>query len=165
VVTPQGFRASLVVDKMIVARREGREAMSAENFAHLACPNPDCSSYGQRGRDNLRPHGWSTADKRIRCLRCTTCGQHFSARANTPLFGLRTHEDQLAVIAEHLAEGTGVRATARLCKVSLNTVLRFTKRFGKHAELFHEAQVRHIHPKQIQPDEAWAFVGKKRQTL
>src|ERR1700686_4449780 len=95
VVTPQGFRASPVLDKMIVARREGREAMSAENFAHLACPNPDCSSYGQRGRGNLRPHGWSTADKRIRCLRCTLCGQHFSARANTPLFGLRTHEDKL----------------------------------------------------------------------
>jgi hypothetical protein len=82
-----------------------------------------------------------------------------------PLFGLRTPEDKLVFIAEHLADGTGVRATARLCKVSLNTVLRFTKRFGKHAERFHHDQVRHVHPKQIQPDEAWAFVGKKRQTL
>jgi transposase-like protein len=33
-------------------------------------------------------------------------------------------------IAEHLADGCGVRATARLCKVSRNTVLRFTQRFG-----------------------------------
>src|SRR4029077_1613714 len=114
VVTPQDFRARPVLYKMIVARRDRREAMSSETFSHLACPNPDCSAYGQRGLDNLRPHGWSTADKRIRCLRCTTCGQHFSARANTPLFGLRTHEDKLAVIAEHLADGTGVRATARL---------------------------------------------------
>jgi hypothetical protein len=25
--------------------------------------------------------------------------------------------------------------------------------------------VRHVDPIQIQPDEAWSFVGKKRQTL
>jgi transposase-like protein len=139
--------------------------MSTEDYSHLACPNPDCAAYGQRGQGNLRPHGWSTADKRVRCLRCTTCGKHFSERANTPLFGLRTNEDTLVAIASHLAEGTGSRATARLCGVSLNTVLRFTKRFGHHAELFHDTQVRGIQPKQIQPDEAWSFVGKKRQAL
>jgi transposase-like protein len=74
-------------------------------------------------------------------------------------------EDTLVAIAKHLSEGTGVRATARLCGVSLNTVLRCTKRFGKHAELFHDQYVRHLDPKQIQPDEAWSFVGKKRQTV
>lgn len=139
--------------------------MSEESFDHLACPNPECTAYGQRGAANLRPHGWSTADKRIRCLRCITCGQHFSERANTPLFGLRTPEDVLVCIARHLAEDTGCRATARLCGVSLNTVLRFTLRFGKHAELFHDSTVRHVQPPQIQADQAWAFVGNKRQTV
>jgi transposase-like protein len=139
--------------------------MSGEDFAHLACPNPDCSAYGQRGQGNLRPHGWSGKSRRIRCLRCATCGQHFSERANTPLFGLRTAEDTLVSIARHLADGTGVRATARLCGVSLNTVLRFTKRAGAHAERFHDSQVRGVQPQQIQPDEAWSFVGKKRQAL
>jgi transposase-like protein len=121
--------------------------------------------YGQRGAGNLRLHGWSGRGQRIRCLRCATCGTDFSQRANTPLFGLRSSEDTLVAIAKHLAEGTGCRATARLCGVSLNTVLRFTQRFGKHAERFHDSQVRGVQPKQIQPDEAWAFVGKKRQEL
>ena len=138
--------------------------MSAEDFSHLACPNPDCTAYGQRGQGNLRPHGWSTQDRSVRCLRCATCGGHFSERANTSLFGLRTSEDTLAAIALHLAEGVGCRATARLCGVSLNTVLRFTARFGRHAELFHDSQVRGIRPAQIQADEAWAFVGKKTRT-
>lgn len=136
--------------------------MNGQDYSHLACPNPDCSAYGQRDLGNLRPHGWSGRDHRIRCLHCATCGTDFSERANTPLFGLRTSEDKLVAIADHLAEGTGVRATARLCKVSRNTVLRFTQRFGKHAELFHDLQVRHLDPKQIQSDEAWSFVGKKR---
>jgi transposase-like protein len=139
--------------------------MSEEDFSHLACPNPDCSAYGNRGAGNLRPHGFSGKSRRIRCLRCSTCGTDFSERANTPLFGLRTDEDTLVAIARHLAEGTGCRATARLCGVSLNTVLRFTHRFGTHAELFHDSMVRHVQPEQIQPDEAWAFVGKKRQAL
>ena len=138
--------------------------MSGADFAHLSCPNPDCSVYGQRGAGNLRLHGWSGRGRRLRCLHCATCGTDFSERANTPLFGLRTPLPTLVAIAEHLVEGTGVRATARLCKVSLNTVLRFTKRFGAHAERFHDMQVRGIRPQQIQPDEAWAFVGKKTST-
>jgi hypothetical protein len=138
--------------------------MSAEDYSHLACPNPDCSVYGRRGAANLRLHGWSGKTRRIRCLHCATCGTDFSERANTPLFGLTSSADTLAAIAEHLADGTGVRATARLCKVSRNTVLRFTARFGKHAELFHDGTVRGIQPKQIQADEAWSFVGKKTRT-
>ena len=139
--------------------------MSAEDYSHLACPNDDCPLYGQRDAGNLRLHGWSGQGHRIRCLHCATCGTDFSERANTPLFGLRSSEDTLVAIARHLVEGCGSRATARLCGVSLNTVLRFTQRFGKHAEKFHDAMVRGIHPKQIQLDEAWAFVGKKRQTV
>src|SRR3954454_11157024 len=131
--------------------------MSAEGFAHLACPNADCSAYGQRGAGNLCLHGWSGRGQRIRCLRCATCGRDFSERANTPLFGLRTDEATLVAIARHLAEGVGCRATARLTGVGLNTVLRFTKLFGKHAELFHDSMVRHVQPKQIQPDEPWPF--------
>lgn len=139
--------------------------MSAEEYSHLACPNPDCKSYGQRGAGNLRRHGWSGRGQRIRCLHCATCGTDFSERANTPLFGLRTDEDTLVSIARHLAEGQGCRGTARLCGVSLNTVLRFTARFGKHAERFHDSMVTGVQPRQIQPDEAWSFVGKKRQEL
>ena len=139
--------------------------MSAEDFSHLAGPNSDCPAYGQRGAGNLRLHGWSGGGHRIRCLHCVTCGADFSERANTPLFGLRSTADTLVATARHLTEGAGARATARLCGVSLNTVLRFTQRFGKHAELFHDSQVRGLAPKQIQPDEAWAFVGKKRQAV
>ena len=139
--------------------------MSAESYSHLACPNPDCAAYGRRGAGNLRLHGWSGTGHRIRCLRCATCGTDFSERANTPLFGLTSSEQTLAAIAEHLADGCGVRATARLCKVSRNTVLRFTRRFGQHAELFHDCMVRGVQPKQIQADEAWSFVGKKTRAV
>jgi hypothetical protein len=139
--------------------------MDERDWSAFACPNPDCSAYGQRGLGTIRPHGWSSKPRHIRCLRCTRCGKSFSERAGTPLFGTRLPEDQAIALAEHLVEGTGMRPTSRLCRVSLNTVLRFAKRAGDHAQDFHDQMVRHVHPRQVQSDEAWAFVGKKRQTL
>jgi transposase-like protein len=132
------------------------------DWSVFACPNPRCSAFGQRGQDTLRPHGWSSKAQRIRCLRCTGCGKSFSERAGTPLFRSRLPEAKAVPIAQHLAEGTGMRPTSRLCGVSLNSVLRFALRAGKHAENFHDELVRHVAVRQVQADEAWSFVGKKR---
>jgi hypothetical protein len=74
-------------------------------------------------------------------------------------------DDQALDIAHHLVEGNGMRPTSRLCGVTLNTVLRFAHKAGAHAQLFHDQMVRHVRPEQVQADEAWSFVGKKRQEL
>jgi transposase-like protein len=139
--------------------------MNEHPWSAFACPNPDCPAFGQRGQPNLRPHGWSSKPRHIRCLRCTVCGKSFSQRAGTPLFRTTLPEDKVVQIAEHLVEGTGMRPTSRLCGVSLNTVLRFAARAGGHAQAFHDEVVRHVEVRQVQADEAWSFVGKKRQAL
>ena len=139
--------------------------MEERDWSLFACPNPDCSTFGQRGGNNIRPHGWSSKARNIRCLRCTTCGHSFSERAGTPLFRTQLPQGKAVQIAQHLAEGNGMRPTARLCGVSLNTVLRFARRAGDHAREFHEQLVRHVEVNQVQVDEAWAFVGKKGQAL
>ena len=139
--------------------------MPERDWSAFACPNPDCPTYGHKGRGNIRPHGWSSQARNIRCLRCTTCGHHFSERAGTPLFRTQLPQDKALAIAQHLAEGNGMRPTSRLTGVSLNTVLRFARRAGDHAREFHEQLVRHVEVNQVQVDEAWAFVGKKGQAL
>ena len=139
--------------------------MPERDWSAFACPNPDCPAYGHKGQGNIRPHGWSSKASGIRCLRCTRCGHSFSERKGTPLFGTHLPEDKAVQIAQHLAEGNGMRPTSRLCGVSLNTVLRFAVRAGKHAESFHDELVQHVQVRQVQADEAWSFVGKKRQAL
>ena len=139
--------------------------MDERDWSVFACPNPACALFGQRGQNNLRPHGWSSKARGIRCLRCTCCGKSFSERAGTPLFGSHLAEAKTVQIVQHLAEGTGARPTSRLCGVSLNTVLRLSLRAGAHAQAFHDELVRHVHPRLVQADEAWSFVGKKRQAL
>jgi hypothetical protein len=139
--------------------------MTQQDLAAFACPNPQCTAYGQRGLPSLRPHGWSSKARRIRCLRCTVCGKSFSERINTPLYRTQLPEDKLINIAQHVVERTGMRATSRLCGVGLNTVLRIAYRAGNHAAAFHDQVVQHVRVRQVQGDEAWSFVGKKRQAL
>lgn len=139
--------------------------MDERDWSQCACPNPQCSVYGQRGGSTLRPHGWCSKARNIRCLRCTECGKNFSERTGTPLFRTHLPEATMIQIAQHLVEGVGMRPTSRLCGVSLNTVLRFAVRAGEHAAAFHDELVRHVEVNQVQADEAWSFVGKKRQTL
>ena len=139
--------------------------MSERKWSAFACPNPDCPAYAQTGLNNLRPHGWSSKPRGIRCLRCTTCGKNFSERAGTPLYRVRLPDQKALAIAHHLVEGNGMRPTSRLCGVTLNTVLRFAHRAGEHAQLFHDQMVQHVEAERVQADEAWAFVGKKRQAL
>lgn len=139
--------------------------MSERKWSAFACPNPNCSAYAQTGLNNLRPHGWSSKARGIRCLRCTTCGKNFSERAGTPLYRVRLPDQKALDIARHLVEGNGMRPTSRLCGVTLNTVLRFAHNAGGHCQRFHDQMVQHVEAERVQADEAWSFVGKKRQTL
>ena len=139
--------------------------MNELDLSKYCCPNEECSMYGKRGEGNIRPHGWSSKERGIRLLRCRVCRTDFSERRGTPLFGTRLPEKTLISIAEHLVEGTGMRATGRLCGVTLNTVLRFAGQAGAHAEVFHDQMVRHVAVDQLQADEMWSFVGKKRKAL
>lgn len=138
--------------------------MPERDWSTFACPNPNGSLYGQAGGTNIRPHGWSSKPRGIRCLRCTCCNKNFSARSGTPLFRTQLPQQTIRHSAEHLVEGNGLRPTRRLCGVSLNTVLRIAHRVGDPAQEFHEQMVPHVQVNQVQVDEAWAFVGKKGQT-
>jgi len=47
-------------------------------------------------------------------LKCKVCGQRFSTRRGTPLFDLKTDEQTFYDVIACLAEGNGIRATARI---------------------------------------------------
>ena len=75
----------------------------------------------------------------IRLLRCRTCGEEFSERRGTALFNTKVAEARAASIVNHLGEGCGVRATARVVHVAKDTVARLLRMAGRHAARFHDA--------------------------
>ena len=98
--------------------------------------NNDCT-----GKGNLRWHGYSGHKRLIRGLYCGTCGKYFSERKGTVLEHSRLDEVKAISLLEHLRDGCGVRSTSRLVRVSTNTVLRYSRRAGKHAVAIHDELV------------------------
>ncbi|MBI2570279.1 MAG: hypothetical protein HYV63_25025 [Candidatus Schekmanbacteria bacterium] len=73
--------------------------------------------------------------------------------------------EKALAIADHLKEGCGIRKTARLVGASKDGVTSIAVRLGLHAFALHDARVRALDVQEVQFDEKWAFVGKKREEL
>ena len=134
------------------------------DVSDLCCVNSQCPDRGKRGAGNLVCRKLF-GKGRWRFVRCRTCREEFSERRGTAWFGVHLPPDKALAVLEHLADGCGVRQTARRVKVSTNTVMRLTQKAGAHAAATHDELARHLTVQEVQLDEKWSFVGKKRGAL
>jgi LacI family transcriptional regulator len=82
-----------------------------EDLSRFCCQNPVCELQGKRDAGNLyvRAH-YGKQQRRLLC--CRVCGQRFSERKGTPLFGSKLASEKSLSVLEHLHEGCGVRRAA-----------------------------------------------------
>ena|SRR5437667_1475062 len=111
-----------------------------DDLSAFCCQNADCPDHGRRGHGNLTICG-HYGPRRRRLLYCKRCKARFSERKGTPLFATRLPPDKARALLEHLAEGCGIRQTARLTGVSKDTVIRYAALAGEHAERLHDELV------------------------
>ncbi len=128
----------------------------------LACVNEHCELYGQAGQNNLTVRKTYGKDG-IRYLRCRHCGAEFSERKNTALWNTKVSEEKAVSVAEHLAEGCSLNATARLAKVHPSVVTRLNRKVGVHAEAFHDERVQALEVVALEADERHGYVQDKSQ--
>jgi transposase-like protein len=111
-----------------------------DDLSIFCCQNADCPDFGKRGHGNL-----SVCDRygksRRRLLYCKSCKARFSERKGTPLFDSRLPPQKAIDVLAHIAEGVGVRSTARLVGVTKDTVARYCLLAGDHAEALHDELV------------------------
>ena len=106
------------------------------------CRNTRCAQCGKMGNASaLQPHGSDRGEVR---LRCTACGDVVSTRTGTAYAGIRTDLAQYALGAKLLAEGLGVRATARLLEVDKDTVNQWLRSLGPHGAAIMAYHFRHL---------------------
>jgi hypothetical protein len=111
-----------------------------DDLARLCCLNPDCPKSSERDAGNLTvcarygPH-----QRRLLYCRSRTC--RFSERKGAPLFDTRLPDAEALDILAHLADGCGVRQTARLTGADKDTVARYALRAGTHARQLHDELV------------------------
>jgi transposase-like protein len=110
-------------------------------LAQFCCQNPACKDQGVRGGGNLTVCGRYGQQSQYRLLYCRTCKGRFSERKGTPLYRSHLPEPKATSILNHVAEGCGVRQTGRLVGVHRDTVMRYSRLAGDHAQGAHDELV------------------------
>lgn len=129
----------------------------------LACINPACELYAQRGQNKLTVRKRYGKDG-IRYLRCGCCGTEFSERKGTPLWNTKVSEAKAEAVAEHLAEGCSLKGTARMAKVDASVVRRLKARVGEHGKAFHDERAQNLNVVALEADERHGYAHDKAES-
>jgi transposase-like protein len=127
------------------------------------CPYEECSNYGKVGADNQVIGSGRYGPHQTQMLKCKVCERRFSARHGTPLYGLKTNEQTFYDVIACLAEGNGIRATARIQKVDKDTVSAWLNKASQHIEAVSRYMMLNFHFEAVQLDEFWSFVKKRKR--
>jgi IS1 family transposase len=77
----------------------------------------------------------------------------------------RLSREKQAQMLSVLVEGNSLRATARICDVAFNTVLKFVPEIGKACAEYQNRVFRNLTCKKIQCDEIWSFCYAKAKNV
>src|SRR6185437_2614887 len=75
----------------------------------------------------------------------------------------KLNKQKQAQIISALIEGNSLRATARMCDVAFNTVLKLVPEIGRACLEYQDKALRNLPCKVIQCDEIWCLVGAKEK--
>src|SRR5262249_7770228 len=121
------------------------------------------------GQGNLTVCARYGVGQQHRLLYCRACKYRFSEHKATPLFNSRLPRDKLLAALRHLADGCGIRQTARLVGVDKDTVGRLAPAAGWPGRLAPRPgsaprSWRLFPPetKRVQREAKWSFGGGKQ---
>lgn len=126
------------------------------------CTNANCKMYGLRNQGNIVKAGtYGKGDKQKQMLKCKVCNHRFSETKNTLFFNSNYSPGTIRQIIGCVAEGNGVRSTARMLELDKNAVNNVILKAGHHCEIILSDLLKSLHLEECQLDELWAFVRKK----
>lgn len=95
--------------------------------------------------------------------RCAQCGKTFSDRKQFGVIGHKQIDDAKALLAlQLLVEGNSVRSTQRITGLEKRTILKLVLMAGERCGNLLATKVKGVPATDVQCDEIWGFVGKKR---
>src|SRR5499427_2475203 len=121
------------------------------------CPHAGCDYRGWLGLGNLRANGHPSGG-RWRQLQCTSCEGYFLETHGTIFHGKQVAVELIVHVLACLAEGLGIRATARVFEVEANTVLNWLVEAAEQLTTFSAYFLCDLHVKQLQLDELYTVL-------
>ncbi len=140
--------------RMVPTRGRRRQVDTSHHF----CPNPDCTYRGWVGWGNLRANGHPNGGP-WRQLLCVVCRRYFLETLGTLFHGKRMPVELIVRVIACLAEGLGIRGTARVFEVDPNTVLQWLVEAAEQLRAFVQHFLHDIRVHQVQLDEVFALLS------
>ncbi len=132
-------------------KRERKEQTSLP-----ACPNPNCS------QSRIVRNGSHRGRQRYQCRSCKT---YFGETQGTPMYGLKTPTAEEAQALLIVMRRGSLRAAEEITGHTYETISEWLKRAAAHAEALTQVLASDLHLNQVEIDEFWSFVQKKRAQL
>ena len=133
-----------------------RHPRTVDTSAHF-CPHMGCDYRGWLGLGNLRANGHPSGGP-WRQFQCRACEGYFLETHGTIFHGTRVAVELIVRVLACLAEGLGIRATARVFEVDPNTVLHWLVEAAEHLRAFSSYFLCDLHVGQLQLDELYAVL-------
>src|SRR5262245_7128411 len=140
--------------RIVPTRGRRRQVDTSTHF----CPNPDCVYRGWVGWGNLRANGHPSGGP-WRQLLCIVCRGYFLETLGTLFHGKRVALELIARVIACLAEGLGIRGTARVFEVDPNTVLQWLVEAAEQLRAFSQHFLHDMRVRQVQLDELFALLS------
>jgi hypothetical protein len=141
---------------MIIFNRGRRRTV--DTSGHF-CPDEDCAYHGWLGRGNIRSNG-HPGGQAWRQLQCVSCEGYFYETHGTIFHGKRSSPELIVHVIACLAEGLGIRGTARVFEIDANTVLKWLVEAADQLQAFSAYFLHELAINQIQLDELYAVIVK-----
>ena len=129
---------------------------SKEQVSLPSCPNPNCREShvvrngSHRGRQ--RSH-------------CRNCQRYFGETQGTPMSGLKTPAAEVAQALLIVMRRGSLRAAEEITGHKYETISVWLKRASSHAVAITQVLANDLYLSQVEIDEFWSFVQKKREHL
>jgi len=138
--------------------------LTSENFdfllQHQYCDNPHCMCYSLVGKGNIKTHC-----RRKGQVYCNKCNRIFSVRKGTMFFGLRTDIEKIIKVLTLLSSGMGMNAVSKAECVTCDSIRDWLVLAARHVSQFSAYMQQNMQLTQVQIDEFWSFVLKKKENI
>src|SRR5438067_6697932 len=129
---------------------------SKKQVGRPSCPNPNCEA------SHVVRNGSHRGRQRYYCRGCKT---YFGETQGTPMYGLKTPAAEVAQALLIVMRRGSLRAAEEITGHKYETISEWLKRAATHAEALTQVLASDLHVSQVEIDEFWSFVQKKRGQL
>ncbi len=133
-----------------------KEARRKEEASLPPCPNANCT-------DSHVVRNGSHRGRQRYC--CRSCKTYFGETEGTPMYGLKTDASEVAQALLVVMRRGSLRSAEEITGHKYETISVWLKRAASHAAAITEVLANDLHLSQVEIDEFWAFVQKKRERL